>query len=191
MPWRSKVIKLARRFEVQSYVEIGVRKGELTTMMFERISSLTDAYLVDPWSKEFLDRRGEARTSAKKRIFAPEAQEKTDQIYYGACRRIAKAAHKYQVQASVLRMTSMEAVKCVPDSSVDMVFIDGFHTYEAVVEDIREWKPKLKDGGILVGDDFNRHYPGVVKAVQEEGGFEHIKCDKRNPRRIWWKICTK
>ena len=190
MPWRGKVVGLANQFEVQSYVEIGVRKGQLAAQMFTNVPSLKEAYLVDPWSKEFLDRRDEARTPAKKRIFAPEPQEQTDAIYYGVCRNAAKAALKYQLRISVLRMTSMEAAKVVPDSSLDMVFIDGFHTYEAVVEDIREWKPKLKDGGILVGDDFNRHYPGVVKAVQEEGGFEHIRCDKRNPRRIWWKICT-
>ncbi len=189
MGWRRKVIALANKFEVQSYVEIGVRKGELSNEICARVPSLEDAYLVDPWDKELLDRRHEARSGSQ--VFTPASQRRTDRLYYGVCRKMAKAAHKYQVKVSVLRMTSMEAVMWVPDESLDMVFIDGLHTYEAVVEDIREWKPKLKDGGILAGDDYNRYYPGVVQAVDEEGGFEHIKTDKRNPRRIWWKVCTK
>ena len=51
------------------------------------------------------------------------------------------------------------------DKSLDFVFIDAGHEYEEIKNDIINWGPKLKSGGILAGHDF--HYPPVTKAVQE------------------------
>ena len=36
----------------------------------------------------------------------------------------------------------------------DLVFIDADHSYEAVKQDIANWKPKIKAGGILAGHDY-------------------------------------
>ncbi len=54
------------------------------------------------------------------------------------------------------------------DGSIDFVMIDGSHDYERVAEDIAAWRPKVRPGGILAGDDFSHDlFPGVVRAVQE------------------------
>lgn len=37
---------------------------------------------------------------------------------------------------------------------VDMVFVDGDHSEKGIMGDILAWKPKLKDGGIMVFHDF-------------------------------------
>lgn len=38
----------------------------------------------------------------------------------------------------------------------DVVYLDGNHSLESVLEDIRAWKPKVKYGGILAGHDYDR-----------------------------------
>ncbi len=52
-----------------------------------------------------------------------------------------------------MKMSSQEAVLKFEDESLDMVFLDADHHYEAVKEDIPVWLPKVKKGGILVGHD--------------------------------------
>jgi predicted O-methyltransferase YrrM len=64
-------------------------------------------------------------------------------------------------------MTTNEAVKLFDDESLDAVFIDADHSYEAVKLDIQNWMPKVRRGGILAGHDYVPSWPGVVRAVDE------------------------
>lgn len=69
---------------------------------------------------------------------------------------------------------SSEAVKQYENKSLDFIFIDGNHHYEGVMEDLKNWRPKMKDGAIMAGDDYNPPW-GVEKAVTEFFGKENIK----------------
>ena len=51
------------------------------------------------------------------------------------------------------------------DNSLDFVFIDASHKYIDVKEDIINWLPKVRKGGILAGDDFS--WSGVRRALKE------------------------
>ena len=62
---------------------------------------------------------------------------------------------------------SLLAVGDFQNSSLDVIFLDGDHTYSGLVFDIRAWFPKLKKGGILGFDDFGWNFPGVVRAAVE------------------------
>ena len=53
------------------------------------------------------------------------------------------------------------------DHSLDFVYIDADHEYDAVKQDILHWLPKVKHGGYIGGHDFSIYHPGVVIAVQE------------------------
>ena len=48
---------------------------------------------------------------------------------------------------------SMDAVEQFADGSLDMVYIDGNHSYAAAFEDMNGWWPKVKMGGVLAGHD--------------------------------------
>lgn len=86
---------------------------------------------------------------------------------------------------------SMEAVKQIKDSSLDLVFIDADHRYEAVKEDIIAWLPKIRKGGILSGHDYDYpRYGGVTIAVDELlTDFElELDADGEVPTvKVWWK----
>jgi hypothetical protein len=52
------------------------------------------------------------------------------------------------------------------DDSIDAIFIDAGHSYESVLNDIKFWLPKMKNGGIMSGHDYNS-WEGVKVAVNE------------------------
>ena len=71
---------------------------------------------------------------------------------------------------------SYEAADYFIDDSVDTIFIDAGHSYEAVLADLKSWYPKMKDGSIMSGHDYNA-WQGVKKAVLEFFGKEPDKVE--------------
>jgi predicted O-methyltransferase YrrM len=49
----------------------------------------------------------------------------------------------------------------------DFIFIDADHSYEAVKADIAAWSKRLAPGGTIAGHDYDAHWPGVMRAVDE------------------------
>ncbi len=64
-----------------------------------------------------------------------------------------------------LYMNSHTASMIFKDNILDMIFIDGEHSYEAVKQDITDWLPKVKIGGWITGHDLDHK---EVKQVCEE-----------------------
>ncbi|MFA6036672.1 MAG: class I SAM-dependent methyltransferase [Legionellales bacterium] len=67
----------------------------------------------------------------------------------------AHQAEHYAEFSSLLRMKFDEALSYFSDGSVDLLHIDGFHTYEAVKHDFETWLPKLSDGAIVLFHDIS------------------------------------
>jgi hypothetical protein len=57
----------------------------------------------------------------------------------------------------VLRGTSKEAIANIPDESLDFAYIDGDHTLRGITIDLIKILPKIKEGGMIGGDDFKAH----------------------------------
>jgi len=143
-------IELAQHFAKLGFtkgVEVGVCDGIYSEKLMDNIPDLI-LYGIDPYT--------EYPGYPKERI-----EEKRRQ----AIERLSKYPNYILVEAR-----STEAAKLIPDKSIDFVFIDGAHDYESVMEDIKTWYPKVRDGGILSGHDYYQGKSGgmgVMEAVDK------------------------
>lgn len=69
---------------------------------------------------------------------------------------------------TLIKKTSMDAIKDFADNSLDFVYLDGDHEFKSVAMDISEWIKKVRVGGIISGHDFRRNFkPGIRYHVKE------------------------
>ena len=54
-----------------------------------------------------------------------------------------------------IKMSSIEASKLYKPNSLDFIFIDASHDTQSVREDLTYWMPRIKEDGIIAGDDIN------------------------------------
>jgi hypothetical protein len=73
------------------------------------------------------------------------------------------------LNTNLLRMTFDEAVKTFKDNTIDILHIDGLHTYEAVKHDFENWFEKVKNGGLILFHDIVEKHDdfGVYKLWDE------------------------
>ncbi len=135
-------------------VEIGCYAGEGTALFLTRVAQIT---CVDPW-QDYLEFNNADTPIAMQGMTEVEAA--FDAMAATAPGRVRK-----------MKMTSVEAAALVADGSLDVVYIDGNHGYLDIQEDIATWLPKLKDGGLIAGHDYEPlERPGVPRAVTERLG---------------------
>lgn len=73
-----------------------------------------------------------------------------------------KSVHKFfEDDSQLLAKTGLGI-----DKPIDVLFIDGDHTYEGTLRDIASWVPWVAYGGVILFDDYN-DLTGVKKAVNE------------------------
>lgn len=58
-------------------------------------------------------------------------------------------------------------VAAIWDGPIDVLFIDGDHSYEGCRADIASWYPHMADEGVMLFHDCDETSPGVVQAVHE------------------------
>ena len=85
---------------------------------------------------------------------------------------------QYEDRYTWFRCPSLDVTnEQIQDNSVDAIFIDGDHRYEAVSKDLPFWWSKLRIGGWLLGDDYASCHPGTTKAVDEFAHKNNLKLE--------------
>lgn len=119
------------------FVELGTYAGGSYLTFCQTIKKLnlhTRAYAVDTWC-------GDAHNGFYGDNIYLNLQRLHDPLYGGF--------------SSLLKMTFDEALLKFENGSVDLLHIDGFHSYDAVKHDFETWLPKMSSKGVVMLHDTN------------------------------------
>jgi GT2 family glycosyltransferase len=143
-------------------VELGTHNGVSYSAFCEAVARHgfdTKCYAVDSWL-------GDA-----------QAGFYSEEVYADFC---SFNRDHYGAFSELLRCTFTEALQHFVDGSIDLLHIDGLHTYEAVSADFLNWRPKLSERAVVLLHDTNVRQAdfGVYRLwdelVQEFPGFEFL-----------------
>lgn len=140
---------LVEKGRVHSVVEVGSFAGESAVILHDNLPE-ADIFCVDPW------KAGYDESDAASAHDMAEVEAAFDRRTEG-CERVLKC-----------KGTSHDFEETYGTLPVDVAYLDGCHTYEAVLADIDFWLPRCKLA--ICGHDYTPNWPGVVKAVDETFG---------------------
>jgi hypothetical protein len=142
---------LVEAMKPKTIVELGSHHGDSYCCFCQAVTQLklsTKTYAVDTWAGD------------------EHAGFYDDSVYQGL-----KTYHDplYSSFSQLVRSTFDEALDHFGEGTVDLLHIDGLHTYEAVKHDFESWLPKMSSHGVIIFHDINvRHHGfGVWKLWDE------------------------
>ena len=127
---------LIREQKPNVFVELGVHNGFSYFVGCQSIregSLNTKSFAVDHWEGD------------------NQAGLFDDPVYQG----VVDLNQKYADFSTLLKMSFAEALKFFKDQTIDLLHIDGFHSYEAIKEDFETWLPKVSPNGIILVHDIH------------------------------------
>ncbi len=123
---------LVRNLKPQTIVELGTHKGGSFFSFCQAVKDAklkTKLFAIDTW-------KGDKHTGAY------------DSQMYKHVKEIKNKLYPNQ-NIKLLRKTFDETKKNFKDNSIDILHIDGFHTYKAVKHDFDNWSKKVKSDGLI------------------------------------------
>lgn len=129
------VFYLVPQLKPMMVVELGTHRGNSFFAFCQAAKEAglsTKCYAIDTW-------RGDSHTGYY-----------IDDIYSDVSKHLQE---NYPDNAVLLRMTFDEALIKFENGSIDLLHIDGLHTYEAVKHDFETWLPKLSEKAVILLHD--------------------------------------
>jgi len=119
-------------------LEIGICRGENIVYFLENCDKLEKIHCIDPYLP-YMDWVG------------PITQEDMDSYHEIAIKNFSPNGDKIVVHKD----TSDNCVDKFEDGQFDYIFIDGDHSFDGVMKDLKNYYSKVKSGGIFSGHDIN------------------------------------
>lgn len=129
--------------------ELGTSYGFNLVYFLENLPNLHSVYAIDPYMPYHDGPSG---------LVPKEVMDKVRELFL-------INIESFKDKVIFLNETADDAHTKIPDESLDYIFIDGDHSYEAVRKDMRNYYSKVRKGGIFAGHDYS--WEGVSKAVME------------------------
>lgn len=125
-------------------VEIGSWQGKSTVCIAQGLRDKPGAQLtcIDPFDASGDDESKDAYDGRKNELDGPLRRAFEDNLQGSGVRDLVDVCVGF----------SHDHVDTV-DDSLDLVFLDGDHSFEAIKRDFEDWSPKVKPGGILAMHD--------------------------------------
>lgn len=88
-------------------------------------------------------------------------------------RELEGALSRYGLSGDVRLVVGDSRTIDLPEPGLDLLFVDGDHTYEGAASDLARWTPLVRPGGHVVLHDavdtggYGTVYPGITRAVAE------------------------
>lgn len=133
-------------------VEVGSYQGRSTRAMGDSAKGVV--YAVDDWKG--------LRTVDTEWWTAATPKEERETLFERFTGNVKDLIYTGKIKVVI---SDHAKVAGLPFPKMDMVFIDGDHSYAGVKRDIETWLPLLNDGGILCGHDCNQEQ--IMRAVNE------------------------
>ena len=159
------------------YVEIGLGKGMTVEYLLNNISDPEfKMYGVDPFTTYPELRKNNAASA--RFISTMHRNEGLVAGVVGDDKRF-----------TLIKKMSDDAALDFEHESIDIVFIDGNHSYDYVLRDMENWTPLVRKGGVVAGHDYTTdptsRYYSVQEAVNKfvgEHDYELIIA----PNNVWY-----
>ncbi len=140
-------------------IEVGVFTAETYCTILQNCPNLKTLYGVDNY-KPYIDYLKEPYDGTPSYY----CDEKTiDFVEHIATHNIEWSGQKEK--STMIKQDSSVAKEIFDNESVDFIFIDTYLSLEQAENDLADWYPKLKVGGIFAGHDWNSTV--IQKAVNE------------------------
>jgi hypothetical protein len=152
--------------------EIGVAEGEFSDRILA-VAKPKKLHLIDPWAFQSQPDYLADHNNVE--------QAEQDARYESISNKFKREISSGQVVLH--RGYSQDLAGAFEDAYFDWIYIDGMHTYDAVLRDLHLYQPKVKAGGLILGHDYADHLNsqkmnfGVVPAVDrfvKESGWQFI-----------------
>jgi hypothetical protein len=132
-------VALVNEVAAREVAEIGVYRGDFAAALLDRCPTIARYYMVDPW--RHLDDWN-------------KPANKEDDVFAGFYDETMEKTAAHEGKRVVLRGTTAEVIGEIPDGALDFAYVDGDHTLRGIAIDLNRVYPKLRDGGLIGGDDF-------------------------------------
>ncbi len=160
--------KVINENNYKKIVEVGIGYGTHAKYILKNNDTIEKLYLVDP--TKFYPNDGFASDIMKQEPIIPG--NNFNELYD----LIKQELSPWENKVTWFRTESLSITnEQIPNDSIDCIFIDGDHSYKAVLNDLRFWWNKLRVGGQMLGDDY--WMPEVERAVKEFSSEYKIKFD--------------